>query len=340
MGFDWYRDLARAVLFRLDPERAHILAIKLLAQLPGRAPPIVNPVNLAGLTFPNPIGLAAGFDKGGEAVAGAFRLGFGHVEVGTVTPKPQPGNGRPRLYRLPDYGAVINRFGFNSEGHARVSARLRKVKRPSGGILGVNIGANKESPDPAGDYVAGVETFAGLADYLTVNISSPNTPGLRDLQGRERLAELLDRVLAAQEACAGQNGKSTPVFLKVAPDLTPVDMADIAEVLSSRAIAALIVANTTTDRRAIAGHPLADEAGGLSGRPLLALANTALAAFHEKLGGQLPLIGVGGISCADDVTTKLDQGACLVQLYTGLLYQGPGLVNAILNALGSGEDAA
>lgn len=333
MGFDWYRDFARPALFRLDPERAHHLTLKMLAHLPGRAPPVVRPVTCAGLTFPNPIGLAAGFDKGGEAVAGAFRLGFGHVEVGTITPKPQPGNPRPRLYRLPGHDAVINRFGFNSEGHARVHARLSAAKRFSGGIVGINLGANKESPDPAADYVAGVHTFAGLADYLTVNISSPNTPGLRDLQGRDNLAALLDRVLAARDICAPQNGKVTPVFLKVAPDLTKADVDDIADVLSSRIIDALIVSNTTLDRRAISGDPLADEAGGLSGRPLLAPANAALAAFQEKLDGAVPLIGVGGISSPEDVKAKLDRGACLVQLYTGLLYQGPGLVRKLLKAL-------
>lgn len=333
MPFDWYRDLVRPALFQLDPETAHGLAVKLLSMVPGAEPPEVRPVTLAGLTFPNPIGLAAGFDKGGEAVAGAFRLGFGHVEVGTITPKPQSGNPRPRMFRLAEYEAVINRFGFNSEGHDRVCERLSLLRRAKGGVLGINIGANKDSDDQAGDYVAGVEAFSALADYLTVNISSPNTPGLRDFQGRKRLATLLDRVLETREARFAVDHKSTPIFLKVAPDLTEADFDDISFVLEGRGVNALIVSNTSVDRSFVAGHGLAQEAGGLSGRPVFEASNVALAAFHERLGEAMPLIGVGGIAGPEDMSAKFDRGATLVQLYTSLVYQGPSLIRSLLRHL-------
>ena len=324
-----YRSAVRPLLFRVDAELAHKLVIGALARLPVKSPPLKRPTTVAGLTFPNPIGLAAGFDKGAEAVGGAFRLGFGFVEIGTVTPKPQPGNPRPRLFRLVDDEAVINRFGFNSEGHAVVHHRLSQVDRSKCGIIGVNLGANKESEDQAGDYTFGIAAFADVADYFTINISSPNTPGLRDLQGPKRLETLLERAREARSKASVHR----PLFLKVAPDLSEEDIDGISQALNRHPMDALIVSNTTIGRKDIEHHPLAKEAGGLSGRPLAALSTATLQAFHQRLGPDLPLIGVGGISSAEDIRLKFDAGASLVQLYSALVYKGPGLVRSLLNTL-------
>jgi dihydroorotate dehydrogenase len=274
------------------------------------------------LRFPNPVGLAAGFDKDAEAFGPMLSLGFGFVEVGTVTPRPQPGNPRPRLFRLEEDEAVINRMGFNNQGHAAALKRLQS--RWGNGIIGVNIGANKDSPDPIADYVAGVRTMAPVADYLTINISSPNTPGLRQLQDRGALDALLS---AVRETGAGK-----PLFLKVAPDLEPGDPDRIVRAATANGIAALIVANTTISRPPLKSR-LAAEVGGLSGAPLKPLALDALRAFRSASGGEIPLVGVGGIASADDAWERIRAGASLVQLYTAMVYQGPGVVRRIVCGL-------
>ena len=317
--------LARLLLHALDPERAHDLTLRALAALPLAAPAPDDPrlaVEAFGLRFPNPVGLAAGFDKDGAIAHKAGALGFGFVEVGTLTPRPQPGNPRPRLFRLPEEQAVINRFGFNNRGHAHALAHLRK----GGAVLGVNVGANKNAADRVADYVAGIGAFAGLADYLTINVSSPNTPGLRDLQKPEALDDLLARVLDARDAAAARK----PVLLKIAPDLSLADLDGIVGIARKRRIDGMIVSNTTIARpAAIAAHRRGGEAGGLSGRPLFALSTRMLAATFLRVERQFPLIGVGGVDSAEAAWTKIEAGASLVQLYSALVYAGPGLVGEI-----------
>ncbi len=317
----------RPLIFRLEPERAHRATIALLKTglMPGHAArdPLLTST-VAGLTFPNPLGMAAGFDKDAEVPGPLLRLGFGFVEVGTLTPLPQEGNPRPRIFRLVSDRAVINRLGFNNGGIDMALKRLRRRAYEGGGIggsgrIGINVGANKDSTDRIGDYVIGVEKAAPVADYLTVNISSPNTPGLRALQSKDALAELLTR------ACAARNGRRVPLFLKVAPDLTDADVADIAEVLLASEADGLIVSNTTIDRPDSLKSPHAREIGGLSGRPLTVPALERLSAFRQALGTKRPLIGVGGISNADDAYARIRAGASLIQLYTAMIYEGPGL---------------
>ncbi len=320
-------------MLRLDPETAHGLAIKALAALPIRPPREADDPRLAvralGLDFPNPIGLAAGFDKNGEAIESILALGFGFTEVGTVTPRPQPGNPRPRLFRLRADEAVINRFGFNSEGFAAVESRLRRRARgPKPGIVGVNLGANKDSTDRAADYAQGVAVFAGLADYLTINISSPNTPGLRDLQQAEALDDLLARVIAARDESAGRFGRKL-VFLKISPDLSLESLDSVIARARARRIDGLIVSNTTLSRPALSDAALAKEQGGLSGRPLFALSTQMLAAAYLRVDGQFPLIGVGGVDSAARALAKIEAGASLVQLYSALVFKGLGLPAAI-----------
>jgi dihydroorotate dehydrogenase len=314
-------EAALSVIRLLPPETAHRLTIHVLKALPvPRAAQADDPIlreRVFGLDFPNPIGLAAGFDKNAEVFARMGRFGFGFVEIGSVTPRAQPGNPRPRLFRLAADQAVINRMGFNSDGHAAVAARLARAGRPGKPILGINLGKNKESLDAAADYVAGVAALGGLADYLVVNVSSPNTPGLRGLQDAGALTKLLAAVMAARG-----NGHP-PVLLKIAPDLAMADRQDIARVALSSGIDGLIVANTTTDRPRSLKSPAASEAGGLSGRPRRAPATAGLAE------GKLPLIGVGGIASGADAYAKIRAGASLVQLYTALVYRGPGLVARI-----------
>ena len=311
----------RPLLFRLDPERAHSLTLAALRTgLVPRAPaddPILA-TTLAGLALPNPIGLAAGFDKNAEVPDAMLRLGFGFVETGTVTPLPQAGNPRPRVFRLAADDAVINRLGFNNAGLAAHVERLRRRQRR--GIVGVNIGANKDSADRIGDYVAGLAAVAPHASYVTINISSPNTPGLRGLQTAAALAELLDRLGAVD------SGK--PVFVKVAPDLSGDEIAAVAEVALASGIAGLIVSNTTLARPGLRSGA-ASEAGGLSGAPLFAPATDILRAFARATGGKLALIGVGGVASGPDAYAKIRAGASAVQLYTGLIYHGPGLVARI-----------
>ncbi len=321
----------RPLLFQIDAESAHGLSLAALRILPVSKAVTESRLatTVAGLRFPNPVGLAPGYDKNAEIFAQAFGLGFGSVEVGTVTPKPQSGNPRPRLFRLVEDKAVINRMGFNNDGAGIVADRLAKARgRALGGPVGVNIGANKDSEDRIADYVRGMERLAPLADYVTVNISSPNTPGLRALQDKAALVELLVRVKAA-----APEGK--PVFLKVAPDLEPADIDDIVEAVIANRIDALIVSNTTISRPALASrHGI--ESGGLSGAPLRDLAQQRLRDFRKASGGVVPLIGVGGIASAEDAYARIRAGASLVQLYSALVYEGPMLarrINAGLAAL-------
>ncbi len=317
--------LLRPLVFRLDAERAHRLSIRALRLKPDGRPPAPDPVlamRVAGLDFPNPVGLAAGFDKDAEVFAQMLGLGFGFVEVGTLTPRPQAGNPRPRLFRLAEDRAVINRMGFNNKGQDAAAARLA---RPLRGLVGVNIGANKESV-AAGtgqqDYVAGVELMAPLADYLTINISSPNTPGLRALQDKGALTELLMAVVAARGAAG------PPIFLKVAPDLERADVDDIVGAVRAAGIDALIVANTSVSRPPLRSLH-AQEAGGLSGAPLKDLAQQRLRDFRSAAGPDLPLIAAGGISSGADAWARIKAGASLVQLYSALVYEGPGVARRI-----------
>jgi len=324
-------DLLRAALFRLDPEAAHGLTIRALkAGLVPAWPAADDPVlrtRVFGLEFPNPIGLSAGFDKNAEVPDAMLRLGFGFVEVGTVTPLPQAGNPRPRMFRLPGSRAVINRLGFNNEGLEAAARRL--AARPRRGIVGANVGKNKDQPDAAADYAAGVRRLAPLSDYLVVNVSSPNTPGLRALQGREPLAALLATVMAART----ESGAAPPVLLKVAPDLTEEDEADIAAVALESGIDGLVVSNTTIARPTGLDPHVADEAGGLSGAPLFARSTALVAAFRRRTGGRLPIVGVGGVMSGADAYAKIRAGASLVQLYTGLVYGGPGIARRIAREL-------
>jgi len=315
--------LFRPLAFALDAERAHRLtlrAVKLLpAGRPAEADPILS-VRVAGLDFPNPVGLAAGFDKDAEVSRQMLGFGFGFVEVGTVTPRPQPGNDKPRLFRLAEDRAVINRMGFNNQGQAAAAARLDKRDRRAG-LVGVNIGANKDSADWIADYAAGVRSMLGVADYIAINVSSPNTPGLRGLQDKGALDELLACVVEAR-------GAGPPIFLKVAPDLERTEVEDIASVAKARGIDALIVANTTISRPMLKSKHRT-QAGGLSGAPMKALALARLRDFQRATGGALPLIAVGGIENGVDVFDRIRAGASLVQLYTALVYQGPGLAEEI-----------
>ena len=320
-----YRSL-RPLLFALPPERAHrltIRALQVLGNVHGPTPDDhILTQKLLGLNFDNPIGMAAGFDKDGEAMAGVHAAGFGFTEIGTLTPLPQPGNPAPRVFRLREYEALINRLGFNNKGHIEALHRLEvfraapdgKTARP----IGVNIGANKESADRIRDYEIGAARFAALADYLTVNISSPNTPGLRDLQGGEAVVDIMSCVRAA--------APDTPVLVKIAPDLDIDRACEIAELAQRHSIDGLIISNTTLARDGVADSKYADEAGGVSGRPVFDMSTQMLSQVYRASGGKLTLIGVGGVSSATEAYAKIRAGASLVQLYTGLVYQGPGMV--------------
>jgi dihydroorotate dehydrogenase len=318
----------------MDAERAHHLGIALLKK--GLAPrfkndldPILH-VRLYGLDFPNPIGLAAGFDKNAEVVGEMLGFGFGAVEIGSITPRPQAGNPKPRLFRAAEAEAIINRFGFNSDGFEPCRRRLsiyrdRVAKKHQQGIIGINIGKNKDSTDATADYTQGVTTFAPYADYMTVNISSPNTPGLRKLQGRDALKDLLHQTVEARN----QAEKKPPLFVKIAPDLSEAEMNDIAEVVVESHIDGVIVGNTTVTRPASIPSGFANENGGLSGKPLFDLSTRVLAKMYKLTGGKIPLIGCGGVSSGADAYAKIRAGATLVQLYSALIYQGPFLVPQI-----------
>jgi dihydroorotate dehydrogenase len=323
-----FYSLLRPLIFRLDAEMAHRATITALKWLPKRRPPSFPAsltTSIAGLGFPSPVGLAAGFDKDGEVSEAMLGLGFGFVEVGTLTPLAQPGNPRPRLFRLTEDRAIINRLGFNNRGQADALERLAQRDR-SRGVVGVNIGANKDSPDRIDDYVAGVRTMSPVADYLTINISSPNTPGLRQLQDEGALRALLSATGEARTV------GGPPVFLKVAPDLGEGEPDQIVRIAIQHNIDAIIVANTTVARPDLHSRH-AGESGGLSGEPLKALALEALRRFRSASGGALPLIAAGGIATADDAWARIRAGASLVQLYTAMVYEGPGLARRIASGL-------
>jgi dihydroorotate dehydrogenase len=328
--------LARPALHVLDPETAHHASIRALSLLPPRAPQPDDPrlnVSAFGLDFPNPVGLAAGYDKQCDVPDQLLGLGFGFVECGGVTPLPQPGNPRPRVFRLPRDGAVINRFGLNSDGLSAVSQRLRR-RRGRPGIVGVNLGANKETRDRIADYVMLVTRLCGLAQFLTINISSPNTPGLRDLQGEAFLDELLARCVAARDEADGAIGYRTALLIKIAPDLDEAALDGLVATALARGVDGLIVSNTTTARPAdMKESAVAGEAGGLSGRPLFLRSTQVLAQTALRVEGRVPLIGVGGIDSAQAAIAKFRAGASLVQLYSALVYQGPGLVPAIKDGI-------
>jgi dihydroorotate dehydrogenase len=320
--------LIRPLAFALDPERAHRLTIKALKLMPPRRPPDFPAslrTSVAGLDFPTPIGLAAGFDKDAEVPEQMLSIGFGFVEIGTVTPLPQAGNPRPRLFRLRQDAAVINRMGFNNSGQPAAYGRLIQCTHMHG-IIGVNIGANKDSKDRIADYANGVRAMAPLARYLTINISSPNTPGLRQLQDEGALKALLSAVNEARPK------SGPPVFLKVAPDLGEGEPDQIARVAIQHGIDAIIIGNTTVTRPPLKSR-FASEQGGLSGAPLKPLALKALREFRAACGGEIPLIGVGGISTADDAWERIKAGASLVQLYTAMVYGGPGIASRIARGL-------
>jgi dihydroorotate dehydrogenase len=336
--------LSRSLLFRLDPEAAHGLSLKAIARV-GRVPglrnavasmfnvPDAEPVEVFGLRFPNRVGLAAGYDKDGEGWRGLAALGFGHIEIGTVTPEPQPGNPKPRVFRLVDQRSVINRMGFPGKGAAAVAERLRN--RPTGGpVLGVNIGKQKTTSleEAATDYEELVDVFGPLADYLAVNISSPNTPGLRRLQERDFLGALLGRVAARRDEVADRLGRKVPVLVKLAPDLNDEQLVTAVDVIIESRFDGIIATNTTISREGL-DHPLSGEEGGLSGAALTDMSTRIIARIHQHTGGSIPIIGVGGIMGPGDARAKLDAGATLVQVYTGLVYEGPGLVKRILRDL-------
>ena len=323
--------LAKPLLHALDAETAHGLTIKALeAGLYPRARSGDDPslgINLFGLDFPNPIGIAAGFDKNAQVPDAMLQIGFGFAEIGTVTPKAQPGNPKPRIFRLPDHRAAINRLGFNNEGHEAARARLiGRRERP--GIIGVNVGANKDSDDRIADYLEGLTVFHDLAGYFTVNISSPNTPGLRGLQEGGELESLLTRIDERRARLAVDAQQRKPVLLKIAPDLDIEQLEHVARCCEGSGIDGVIISNTTLARDGIGGRH-ADEAGGLSGAPLLERSTRLLARFSLLTQGRVPLVGVGGVGSGEDAYAKIRAGASLVQLYTALVYEGPALVTKI-----------
>jgi dihydroorotate dehydrogenase len=328
--------IASRSLFVFDPEIAHNLSITALKSgISPVCPPKPDPrlaQTVAGIRFENPVGLAAGYDKNAEVPDALLKIGFGFTEVGTLTPKPQAGNDKPRLFRLVEDRAVINRVGFNNDGHDAAFQRLA-ARRSKTGIVGVNIGANKDSADRIADYVLGIRRFYALATYFTVNISSPNTPGLRDLQARESLAALLSAVLAARNEEADRAGKRLPVFLKIAPDLTEEGLDDVAAEALAHDLDGLIVSNTTLSREGLKDQVQAKQAGGMSGAPLFAKSTAVLARMRKRVGSDLPIIGVGGVGSAEDAAEKIRAGADLVQVYSCMVYEGPALPGDINRGL-------
>ncbi|MCC7099780.1 MAG: quinone-dependent dihydroorotate dehydrogenase [Rubrivivax sp.] len=329
--------LARPFLFGLDPEQAHELTLGALARLQNTpaqclwaAPRVDDPVELAGLRFPNRVGLAAGLDKNGRCIDGLGAMGFGFIEVGTVTPKAQPGSAKPRMFRLPQQQALINRLGFNNEGLNAVLAHVRRAHsfRAHGGIVGLNIGKNAATPieNAVDDYLLGLQAVAPHADYVTVNISSPNTKNLRALQSDEALDALLAALAERRDALAATLERRVPMFLKIAPDLDEAQIALIAATLQRHGMDGVIATNTTIARDAVQGLPHADEAGGLSGAPVFEASNRVIRALRQALGPAFPIIGVGGVLSGADARAKIEAGADLVQIYTGLIYRGPAIV--------------
>jgi dihydroorotate dehydrogenase len=342
---DAFYPLARACLFRLEAEAAHDVSMSALRAaekwgilaLAGSAPDISSPVEIMGLKFPNRVGLAAGLDKAGDTIDALGRLGFGCVEMGTITPQPQAGNPQPRLFRLIDREAIINRMGFNNPGIAVAVENVRRSSkfRSAGGIVGFNIGKNKDTPNEnaAEDYLECLRLAYPVADYVAVNLSSPNTPGLRDLQGADASARLLGLLKAQQEKLVTEHCKRVPLLFKVAPDLGDAQIADLSRVFLDGGLDGLIATNTTLDRDKVVGHPRAGEAGGLSGRPVFEKSTATLEKFAAHLGGRIPMIGVGGISSLADAQAKMKAGASLVQIYTSFIYQGPRLVRELAKGL-------
>ncbi len=326
--------LARPLLLALDPEAAHEATLRALElgvyPRTGETAPCLA-VRLWGLDFPNPIGIAAGFDKDARVPDAVLGLGCGFAEIGTTTPRPQPGNPAPRVFRLISDRAVINRLGFNNAGHAAALARLA-ARAQRGGIVGVNLGANKDSTDRVADYVAGLEAFYEVASYFTVNVSSPNTPGLRDLQAPDALDDLLARLMAARAVKTAAGLPKRPIVVKLAPDLAEETIAPVAAALLRHEVDGIAVSNTTLARPGVAG-PNAAEAGGLSGRPLFHRSTVMLARVYEATGGRVPLIGIGGIDSGETALAKIEAGATLLQLYTGLIYEGPSLIGRMTGAL-------
>ncbi len=333
--------LAKPLLFAMDAERAHDLGLRALdiawrtgtsALLAKKPEPL--PTRAFGLEFANPVGLAAGLDKNGEYIDALMALGFGFVEIGTVTPRPQAGNPKPRMFRLPSQQAIINRLGFNNAG---VDALVRNVERADrkGAVLGINIGKNKDTPNEIadGDYMYCLSRVYELADYVTINISSPNTAGLRELQEEQMLRRLLGTLREEQERLGAKHGRRIPMLVKIAPDLSDSDIEACARVLTEMQVDGVIATNTTVSRIAVEGVPGADEAGGLSGRPLMGPSTTVLRMMRTRLPESIPVIGVGGILSGADAVTKVAAGATLVQCYSGLVYRGPGLVRECVDAI-------
>jgi dihydroorotate dehydrogenase len=335
--------LLRPCLFSVGAEQAHNFTLEnldraerlgLLRHVIPTIPP--NPQRLCGLTFPNPVGLAAGLDKDGRHIDALARLGFGFLEIGTVTPRPQPGNPQPRMFRIPAAQALINRMGFNNDGVVACVARVRQSQFwQTGGVIGLNIGKNATTPieDAAADYIEAMTAVYAVASYITINISSPNTANLRSLQTEAPLRALLARLSETRERLADQFGLKKPLFLKIAPDLTTSDVAFIANLLVEYGIDAVIAGNTTTLRDGVQGREHAEEMGGLSGAPLQELSNQLITRLHAHLHNQIPIIGVGGILSGKDAEAKIAAGAQLIQLYTGLIYRGPSLISACAKAL-------
>ncbi len=340
--------LTRPFLFGLDPERAHELTLESIATLQNtplqclwQQARVADPVTVAGLKFPNRIGLAAGLDKNGRCIDGLGAMGFGFIEVGTVTPKGQPGNPKPRMFRLPERDALINRLGFNNDGLAAFISNVRRARsfRAASGVLGLNIGKNAATAieDAASDYLACLDGVYPHADYVTVNISSPNTKNLRALQSDAALDALLGALQQRRQTLAAQHARQVPLFVKIAPDLDDAQVGVIATTLRNNGIDGVVATNTTIARDAVAGLPHADEAGGLSGRPVFEASNRVIGQLRAALGSTYPIIGVGGVLSARDAQAKLAAGADLVQIYTGLIYKGPALVADCARALANGR---
>lgn len=331
--------LLRHLLFQMDPEVSHNVALKGLSLAEKlhlssliKAQAVARPTQCMGIDFKNPVGLAAGLDKNGDYIDALASLGFGFIEIGTITPKPQEGNPKPRLFRLPEYEAIINRMGFNNKGVDYLVSQVEKASY--NGILGINIGKNKVTPNESAvdDYLYCMQKVYVHADYITVNLSSPNTPGLRDLQFGEPLKQLLEQLKNEQQQLAVRHGKYVPLALKVAPDMAQDDIEDVATSLMQFEIDGVIATNTTISRDAIQGHLYADQMGGLSGRPVAEKSTASIQAFSEILQGKLPVIGVGGICDTATAKAKLDAGASLLQIYSGFIYQGPKLIDQALRA--------
>ncbi|MDH4874044.1 quinone-dependent dihydroorotate dehydrogenase [Pseudomonas sp. BN515] len=332
--------LARELLFSLSPETSHELSIDLIGaggrlglnRLLTKAPASL-PVKVMGLEFPNPVGLAAGLDKNGDAIDGFAQLGFGFVEIGTVTPRPQPGNPKPRLFRLPQAEAIINRMGFNNLGVDHLLARVRAAKYD--GVLGINIGKNFDTPveRAVDDYLICLDKVYAHASYVTVNVSSPNTPGLRSLQFGDSLKQLLQALRSRQESLAAQHGRHVPLAIKIAPDMSDEETAMVAQALLESGMDAVIATNTTLGREGVEGLPYGEEAGGLSGAPVRDKSTNTVKVLAGELGGRLPIIAVGGITEGHHAAEKIAAGASLVQIYSGFIYKGPALIREAVDAI-------